>query len=207
VSTYAIVALLGYLLGSLPAGYIAGRLAGVDIRTRGSGNIGATNVTRVLGKGFGYPVFICDLAKGIAAVVLARHVAANSSNESALQVAATVGGLCAVLGHSFPVWLRFRGGKGVATFIGVLFALMPISAIVVCAVWLVTFEIGRYVSLASIIAAIALPISVAAMLFLHWIQTPVLLYFSLGLSGLIVIRHRANLSRLVKGTEPRFTRR
>jgi acyl phosphate:glycerol-3-phosphate acyltransferase len=208
LSVYATVALLGYLIGSVPVGYIAARLAGVDIRRQGSGNIGATNVLRVLGKRFGYPVFLIDVGKGAAAVLLARHLAASSGvDQSALEIAATLAGVCAVLGHSFPLWLKFSGGKGVATSIGVLFALVPLAGLIVCGVWIVTFEIGRYVSLASVIAVIALPISVAAMLFLHRIETPVLLYFSLCLTALVIIRHRSNLSRLIKGTEPRFTRR
>jgi acyl phosphate:glycerol-3-phosphate acyltransferase len=143
----------------------------------------------------------------MAAFLLARYMAKSGADQSATEVAATLAGICAVLGHSFPVWLRFRGGKGVATSIGVLFALMPFAAAIVCAVWFVTFEIGRYVSLASVVSAIALPISVAAMLFVHWLATPVLLYFSLCVAALVVIRHRSNLSRLIKGTEPRFTRR
>ncbi|HYY14559.1 MAG TPA: glycerol-3-phosphate 1-O-acyltransferase PlsY [Chthoniobacterales bacterium] len=207
MSTYIVAAVIGYLIGSLPAGYIAGRLAGVDVRAHGSGNVGATNVVRVLGKRFGYPVLLIDVGKGLAAVVVARSVANTGTDKAATELAATVAGICAVLGHSFPAWLRFRGGKGVATSIGVVFGLMPIAAAIVCGVWLVTFEIGRYVSLASIVAAIALPISVAAMLFLHWLRTPVPLYFSLSVAALVVIRHRSNLSRLIKGTEPRFTRR
>ena len=200
--------MLAYFIGSLPAGYIAARIAGVDIRAHGSGNIGATNVVRVLGKQFGYAVFLVDFGKGIAAVLLARYVTTLSgTDEGAVEVAATVAGICAVIGHSFPVWLNFRGGKGVATAIGVLFALLPIAALIVCGVWLVTFEIGRYVSLASVMAAIVLPIFVAAMLFLHRLETPVFLYFSLCLMAIVVIRHRANLSRLIKGTEPRFPRR
>jgi glycerol-3-phosphate acyltransferase PlsY len=195
---------LGYLIGSLPAGYIAGRIAGVDIRTHGSGNIGATNVLRVLGKRFGYPVFLLDFGKGVVAVLASEFIAQRGKQ---VELAATIAGVLAVIGHSFPVWLKFRGGKGVATSIGVLSALTPIVAVIVCAVWLVTFEVGRYVSLASVIAAIALPISIGAMFFLHRLDTPALLYFSVCLTALVVIRHRSNLSRLIKGTEPRFTRR
>ncbi len=208
MSTYPIVAVLGYLLGSFPSGYVAGRTAGVDIRMHGSGNIGATNVLRVLGKRFGYPVFLVDFGKGVAAVLLAGHITtASGTDQRAVELAATLAGIFAVIGHSFPVWLKFRGGKGVATSIGVLFALLPVAGAVVCLVWLATFEIGRYVSLASVVAAVALPIAVAAMFFLHRLQTPVLVYCSVGLAALIVIRHRSNLARLAKGTEPRFTRK
>ncbi|HET9417816.1 MAG TPA: glycerol-3-phosphate 1-O-acyltransferase PlsY [Chthoniobacterales bacterium] len=208
MSAYATVAVLGYLIGSFPAGYVAGRIAGVDIRTHGSGNIGATNVLRVLGKRFGYAVFLVDFGKGVAAVLVARHITSvNGTDERAVELAATLAGIVAVIGHSFPVWLKFRGGKGVATSIGVLFALLPLAGAVVCLVWLATFEIARYVSLASVVAAVALPIAVAAMFFLHRLQTPVLLYCSLCLAALVIVRHRSNLARLAKGTEPRFSRK
>jgi glycerol-3-phosphate acyltransferase PlsY len=208
VAKSALIAVLSYVIGSFPAGYLAGRIAGVDIRTVGSGNVGATNVLRALGKRFGYPVFLIDFGKGAVAVILSRLIAkSGGSNENTIELAGMLSGICAVVGHSFPLWLKFRGGKGVATSIGVLFALMPLAAAIVCIVWVVTFEIGRYVSLASVIAAIALPISVAVMFFLDRLNTPVLLYFSLGLAAVIVIRHRTNLSRLAKGTEPRFVRK
>jgi glycerol-3-phosphate acyltransferase PlsY len=208
VAKSALIAVLSYFIGSFPAGYLAGRIAGIDIRTVGSGNVGATNVLRALGKRFGYPVFLIDFGKGVIAVILSRLIAkSGGSSENTIELAGMLSGLCAVVGHSFPLWLKFRGGKGVATSIGVLFALMPLAAAIVCIVWVVTFEIGRYVSLASVIAVIALPICVAVMLFLHRLNTPVLLYFSLGLAAVIVIRHRTNLSRLAKGTEPRFVRK
>jgi glycerol-3-phosphate acyltransferase PlsY len=208
VAEFALIGLISYLIGSFPAGYLAGRIAGIDIRTVGSGNVGATNVLRVLGKPFGYPVFLVDFAKGIAAVVLARVMAkSGGSSENTVELASMLAGICAVIGHSFPLWLKFRGGKGFATSLGVLFALVPLAAAIVCFIWVVTFEIGRYVSLASVVAAIALPISVAVMFFLHRLNTPVLLYFSICLAAVIVIRHRSNLSRLAKGTEPRFVRK
>jgi glycerol-3-phosphate acyltransferase PlsY len=208
VSTLATVALISYLLGSFPAGYLAGRIAGIDIRKLGSGNIGATNVLRVLGKQFGYPVFLIDFAKGFAAVLLAMFVARRSSGEAAyVELCAVVGGVCAVLGHSFPVWLRFKGGKGVATSIGVLFGLSPVAALIVCAVWIITFELSRYVSLASIIAVLALPVTVVARRFFGEPTTPVLFYFSLFLAAVVILRHRSNLARLFRGTEPRFRRK
>lgn len=205
---FATVAVLSYLIGSFPAGYIAGRIGGIDIRTVGSGNVGATNVLRALGKRFGYPVFLIDFAKGVVAVILAQLIAKHSgSGEKMIELAGMLAGICAVLGHSFPLWLKFRGGKGVATSIGVLCALMPLAAAIMCVVWVVTFEIGRYVSLASVVAAVALPISVATMFFLKRLNTPVLLYFAICLAAVVVIRHRSNLSRLAKGTEPRFVRK
>jgi glycerol-3-phosphate acyltransferase PlsY len=208
VATLASVASLAYLLGSLPTGYIAGRLVGVDIRKVGSGNVGATNVTRVLGKRFGYPVFVVDFAKGLAAVVLAVIMArASQSSAQFVDLCAAIGAVCSVIGHSYSIWLGFRGGKGVATLMGALFGINWITALIVCAVWIVVFQVTRYVSLASIAAAVALPITAAIMLFLKELATPIPLYFSFCLGAIIVGRHRSNLSRLLKGTEPRFVRK
>ncbi len=202
------VALLAYLLGSLPTGYITGRLVGVDIRKVGSGNVGATNVTRVLGKRFGYPVFLVDFAKGLAAVMLAVIMAkAAQSSAQFVDLCAAIGAICSLMGHSYSIWLGFRGGKGVATLMGALFGINWITALIVCVVWIVVFEATRYVSLASIAAAVALPIAVAIMLFLKELPTPIPLYFSFCLGAIVVLRHRSNLSRLVKGTEPRFVRK
>src|SRR3954470_15995408 len=202
----AIVVLLGYLLGAIPAGYIAGRIAGVDIRKEGSGNVGATNVVRVLGKKYGYPVFFIDVLKGVIAVVSASYLANRFGQSAHVVLLAILAGVACVIGHNFPVWLGFRGGKGVATSVGVVFALMPIAAIAVLVVWVLTFQLGRWVSLASVIAALALPIAVA----LCYLRGPggmTLLSFSAVLTLLVLLRHRSNLVRLVQGTEPRFRRR
>jgi len=208
VAILAGVALLACLLGSLPTGYIAGRLVGVDIRKVGSGNVGATNVTRVLGKRFGYPVFLVDFAKGLAAVMLAVIMAkAAQSSAQFVDLCAAIGAICSLMGHSYSIWLGFRGGKGVATLMGALFGINWITALIVCVVWIVVFEATRYVSLDSIAAAVALPIAVAIVLFLKGLPTPIPLYFSFCLGAIVVVRHRSNLSRLVKGTEPRFVRK
>jgi len=208
VFTFATVALLAYLLGSIPSGYIAGRIGGIDVRKVGSGNVGATNVTRVLGKRFGYPVFVVDFGKGLAAVAVGMMVAKNAqSTPQFVDLCGALAAIFSVIGHSYPIWLGFKGGKGVATTLGSLFGLHWISAAVVCVVWIVAFQLTRYVSLASIAAAIALPVTVATMLFLKQLQTPILLYFTVFLAGIIVLRHRSNLSRLLKGTEPRFARK
>ena len=205
---FATVALLAYLLGSIPSGYIAGRIGGIDVRKVGSGNVGATNVTRVLGKRFGYPVFVVDFGKGLAAVAVGMMVAKNAqSTPQFVDLCGALAAIFSVIGHSYPIWLGFKGGKGVATTLGSLFGLHWISAAVVCVVWIVAFQLTRYVSLASIAAAIALPVTVATMLFLKQLQTPILLYFTVFLAGIIVLRHRSNLSRLLKGTEPRFARK
>jgi len=208
VLTLTSVALIGYLVGSFPAGYIAGRIVGIDIRNAGSGNIGATNVLRVLGKPFGYAVFLVDFIKGLGAVVLSIFIAQNGKpSESIVEFCGTLSGICCVIGHVYPVWLRFRGGKGVATSIGVLFGLVPIAALVMSTVWILTFEITRYVSVASITAALTLPITVGAMFWFKYLNTPVLFYFSLCLAAVVVVRHRSNISRLRNGTEPRFVRK
>lgn len=206
--TILISALLGYLLGSIPAGYIAGRFAGIDIRTVGSGNVGATNVTRVLGKQFGYPVFLFDFAKGAAAVFVARFLAQRVQGTPLfIDLCLCVSGTAAVLGHSYPVWLRFKGGKGVATSIGVLFGVAWIAAVIVGVVWLIVFRLSRYVSLASVIAAVTLPMIMTAMFFLDRLQSPLLIYFFAALAAIVIFRHRSNLSRLFSGTEARFERK
>jgi len=208
VFTVTLVATIAYFLGSFPTGYIAGRIGGLDVRKIGSGNVGATNVTRVLGKKFGYPVFILDVAKGLVAVRLAATIAtAEQSTPEATDLCVAVAAIFSVIGHSYPIWLGFNGGKGVATSIGSLFGLSWIAALVVCGVWIIVFQVTRYVSLASIIAAIALPVTIVAMLLLQQLQTPILFYFGLCLTAIVVLRHRSNLSRLVKGTEPRFARK
>jgi len=197
-----------YLIGSIPAGYIAGRIAGIDIRTAGSGNIGATNVLRVLGKRYGYSVFLFDFIKGAVAVqmsILICKVAAEPQLSS--EICGILAGISSVVGHSYPVWLSFKGGKGVATSGGVIFSLMPFAALIVGIVWIATFLASRYVSVASITAAIALPITVGAMTYFRQLSSLLLLYFSICSAAVIIIRHRSNLSRLFNGTEPRFQRK
>jgi glycerol-3-phosphate acyltransferase PlsY len=202
------VCCLGYLFGSFPTGYFAGRIAGVDVRSAGSGNIGATNVLRVLGKRWGYTVFFVDAFKGFAAVrlafFLAEHLTLAHAHATYFAILAAV--MC-VVGHTFPIWLRFKGGKGVATSAGAVFGLMPLAAVIIFLVWVVVFETTRYVSVASLVAASALPMTVA--LLIHWeiIEGAGLLYFSTVLAILVVWRHRSNFSRLLKGTEQRFIRK
>ncbi len=203
--TIALLVFAGYLLGSIPAAYIAGRIGGVDIRQVGSGNVGATNVTRALGKGFGYPVFAFDFLKGVAAVGISVLIFDRAQPTGiSRELCGIIAGTSSVIGHSFPVWLGFKGGKGVATSGGVIFALLPLAALAMAIVWIATFQFTRYVALASIAAVIAFPIVTAAMLLLGYLETPVLLYFSLCLAVIVIVRHRSNLSRLAKGTEPRF---
>ena len=205
---FAAVVLISYLLGSIPAGYLAGRIAGIDIRHAGSGNIGATNVTRVLGKRYGYPVFIVDFLKGLIAVSLSILIEKRAQPLSVpTELIGIIAAISCVIGHSFPVWLSFKGGKGVATSMGALFGLVPFVALIGVAVWVITFEMTRYVSVASMTAALAVPISILILMPLKQTGGAVLLYFSICLAALVIFRHRSNLSRLVRGTEPRFKRK
>jgi acyl phosphate:glycerol-3-phosphate acyltransferase len=205
---FAAVVLVSYLLGSIPAGYLAGRIAGIDIRHAGSGNIGATNVTRVLGKRYGYPVFVVDFLKGLVAVSISILIEKRAQPVSVpTELFGIVAAISCVIGHSFPVWLSFKGGKGVATSMGALFGIVPFVALIGVAVWVITFEMTRYVSVASMTAALAVPISILILMPLKQTGGAVLLYFSICLAALVIFRHRSNLSRLVRGTEPRFKRK
>ena len=199
---YFAAALLTYLLGSIPFGFIAGLIAGVDVREHGSGNIGATNTLRVLGKKYGYAVFVADVLKGFLAVRIALWLAQFDPSTSYF-----IGILAAffvVVGHSFPVWLRFRGGKGVAAAAGACLGLLPVATFIAVIVWIAIFFAFRFVSLASIIAAIALPISAWL---LGNVADPILLGFSGLIAALIIFRHRSNIVRLLQGSEPRFDRK
>jgi glycerol-3-phosphate acyltransferase PlsY len=206
--TFAVVVIGSYLLGSIPFGYLAGRIAGIDIRRCGSGNVGATNVIRTLGKGYGYPVFALDFLKGFGAVKMSILIAARVQSEwNSPEMFGIVAAISSVLGHSFPVWLRFKGGKGVATSAGALLGLAPIAALVGVAIWILTFWLTRYVSVASIAAAAALPFIILITTWLGRTTGRLLFYSSLCLAAVVIWRHRSNLSRLIRGTEPRFTRK
>jgi glycerol-3-phosphate acyltransferase PlsY len=205
VLPYLLAAGVGYLLGSCPNGYLVSRARGLDIREHGSGNIGATNVLRVLGKKWGYLVFALDALKGFVAVRIAFAIAgALLAGSSQRELIGIGGGLACILGHTFPVWLGFRGGKGVATSAGVLLGLMPLAVFSVLAVWLLLFQITRYVSVASIGAAVALPIFVFLYLRIGLLAGRTLLPFSALIAGVVVWRHRSNIQRLLRGEEQRF---
>jgi acyl phosphate:glycerol-3-phosphate acyltransferase len=206
--TLAAVVIGSYLLGSIPFGYLAGRIAGIDIRERGSGNVGATNVIRTLGKGYGYPVFAADFLKGFGAVKISILIAIRAQPEwIPSEMFGIVAAISSVIGHSFPVWLRFRGGKGVATSAGAIFGLTPVAALVGAAIWVLTFLFTRYVSVASITAAAALPPTILLTTWLSQTAGKSLFYSSVCLAAVVIWRHRSNLSRLARGTEPRFTRK
>lgn len=202
---YVFTIIGSYLLGSIPFGYIAGRFAGIDIRERGSGNIGATNVVRVLGKKYGYLVFFGDALKGLLAVRLALWL----GNDNALRshLLGILAAISVVVGHSFSIWLRFRGGKGVASSAGACFGLMPIPTLFVSVVWIAVFYSFRFVSLASIAGAIALPLTVWALSWQGKSPDYAFLAFATVIAALVIWRHRDNIIRLTKGTEPRFKRR
>jgi len=182
---------LAYLLGSIPSGYLAGRLRGIDIREVGSKNVGATNVFRSLGKGIGLLVMAADIAKGIAAVALAIGLTDDPWP--------LLAGGAAILGHVFPAWLGFRGGKGVAVTAGVTIGLMPLAAAVMIPVWILIVAVTRYVSVASIAAAIGLT-PVAWALGAPW---PTVVFAGL-VSAAVLWRHRGNVARLRRGTELRL---
>ena len=200
-----LIAIGSYLLGSIPAGFIAGRICGIDLRTQGSGNIGATNALRVLGKQWGYAVFLFDFLKGFVPVLVALQWGASEGVHPPSAPGA-VAALCSLLGHSFPIWLGFRGGKGIATSAGVIVGLFPAAFLFCVGAWLLFFTVVRYVSVASIAASIALPTAVTALFLLHraaWLA----LLVSIVMCALALWRHRSNIARLRAGTEPRFERR
>ncbi len=186
----------GYLIGSLPFGYLVAKANGVDIFSVGSKNPGATNVKRCVGKKAGNIVFLLDALKGFAATGWPMLLAGDSLYYS------LIGLVFAVLGHSFSLFMKFRGGKGVATMLGGVVALMYVAALVGVLVWLAVFYTSRYVSLASICLAISLPITnlaIGAPATLTWV--------SLALGLLVVVRHKENIVRLIRGEENKFAKK
>ncbi len=198
---YVIAGIIAYLLGSIPFGYLIVRLSrGEDIRKAGSGNIGATNVARSAAPVLGILTLILDASKGLLAVVLALGIAARSAPAESSQVA-TMAALLAIAGHIFPVWLKFQGGKGVATGVGAFIPLAPKAVLIVLGIFLGMVMIFRYVSLASIAAAGAFPVA-AYLLGGYSSRASAVLLVAAAL--LIVVRHHQNISRLLTGTESRF---
>ncbi len=183
--------ILGYLLGSIPFGLLLTKLAGTqDLRSIGSGNIGATNVLRTGRKGLAAATLLCDMLKGTVAVLIANYLGGFN--------AAMLAGLGAFLGHLFPVWLNFKGGKGVAVYIGVLIAMFPPAAAVFCVLWLATAATSRYSSLAALVASFVTPI------FLWWFGHLALASLFAVLTMLLFYMHRENIKRLQAGTEGRI---
>ena len=202
---WLLIALSSYLLGSIPTGFLAGRCCGVDLRREGSGNIGATNALRVLGKPWGYTVFLVDFFKGLLPVLTANHWSAQFGIHP-ISAPGSLAALCVLLGHSFPIWLGFKGGKGIASSAGVIVGLFPSAFLLCIGTWMLAFTLSRYVSVASIAASIALPVAVALLYHLHkadWLA----LLVSILMCSLALWRHRSNLVRLRAGTEPRFEKK
>jgi glycerol-3-phosphate acyltransferase PlsY len=191
------IILFAYFLGSIPFGYIIGKFNGIDIRTVGSKNIGATNVTRCVGKKAGKLCFALDFLKGLLPVLIAQHVFKTGEVVSLVVVFATI------IGHIFPVFLNFKGGKGVSTAAGAIMALAPWALITALVVWVVVFLVSRYVSLASITAAAVLPV-------IQWIfvltndKSMLVAAVLTAIAVLAIFRHRSNIQRLLDGTESRF---
>lgn len=199
------ILLLSYVAGATPFGYLAGRAKGVDIRILGSGNIGATNVIRVLGKGIGIPVFVLDMLKGLLPVIAVQ--AWCESRELDAGIPGILAALGTVLGHNFTFWLNFRGGKGIATSAGALLALITAALAVAVVVWLILFFATRYVALASIGAAATIAVMPAIQHLVTGNPGIGMVIFAAVLGVLAIWRHRSNIRRLLDGTENRFVPR
>ena len=204
---FSLPVMLAYVAGATPFGWLAGRLRGLDLREHGSGNIGATNAVRVLGKRVGITVFVLDLLKGWGPVAFALWWAATqpafAGRSLAAQTVPVLTGLGAVLGHTFTFWLGFKGGKGVATSTGIMLGLAPWALLAAVTAWALSLKISRYVSLSSIIAGWVLPVAVGLLGWRsgHW--NPPLLTLALVIAALVTVRHRTNLARIAAGTEPK----
>jgi glycerol-3-phosphate acyltransferase PlsY len=202
--SYLALALGAYAIGSVPTGYLVGRAKGVDIRQAGSGNIGATNVFRILGTPAGILVLLVDGLKGYAACrwLTDAVLPGLAVPPDRLEAHRLLAGIAVVLGHNFTFWLRFKGGKGIATSAGVFLALAPAAVGIAAATWGVAFALSRYVSVASILAAAALPVAA-------WLlpNSLTLRLVTLALALLAIWKHKTNLARLRHGTEHRFGRK
>jgi glycerol-3-phosphate acyltransferase PlsY len=200
---YIVTVVAAYLLGSIPTGFLVAKAKGIDIRTVGSGNIGATNVFRALGTPAGVVVLLVDALKGWVAVVLVSravyHWILPGSDAQEREWLAICAGLSAILGHNYTCWLHFKGGKGIATSAGVLVALVPWSLIIILTIWILVFAFTRYVSLASICASASLP-------FAAWLtgQSLTMVIVVALMGALAIYKHKGNIQRLLKGTESRI---
>lgn len=208
MKTIILTALFSYIIGSIPFGYLAGLSKGVDIRTLGSKNIGATNVFRNLGKKLGIITFILDMLKGVAAVVIIPQAVEyffGTNNEVTTSYIVITGAIGVLLGHSFPFTLYFKGGKGVATGLGIAIGISPISAFSGFALWAIIFRASGFVSLASIIAAAY--VALGTWFIDHSVSKDgniIQIVVSL-LAVLVILKHKANIQRLINGNENRFT--
>ncbi len=198
-----LIAAVAYLLGSIPSGYLLVRLfRNQDIRQSGSGNIGATNVLRSGGKGLGAATFLIDMLKGSSAVLLGGLIGSLLAPSAVPANFRALAALCAVLGHIFPVWLSFRGGKGVATGFGVFLVAAPLAALASIAVFALVLTLSRYVSLASIVGAASFP--VFACLLGHGNRPPFFIAVQFAVALLLIVKHYQNIGRLLAGVESRL---
>lgn len=200
--------ILGFLVGGIPFGYLTGRLVlRDDIRNHGSGNIGATNVARVLGWKYGAGVLVLDALKGLLPTLATRLSLTDHCSIELVNLAAILIGVCCIIGHMYPIWLRLRGGKGVATGLGVVLVIAPLASAVALLAFLIVFGWKRIVGLASVISAIVFAIAQLVKLGADaWVfeQLPLTL-FSILVPALIVWKHRSNLMRIVRGSEPQMS--
>jgi glycerol-3-phosphate acyltransferase PlsY len=189
-----------YLVGSIPTGYLLGQARGLDIRQHGSGNIGATNVWRVMGARWGLVAFASDFLKGFLPLYLVRTLSFPEGGSGSAALLLVICGLAAIIGHNYTPWLGFKGGKGIATSAGVLAALMPWVLAVALSLWIIAVLVTRTVSIGSLLAAAVLPPLAA------WFYPREWIYFGLATlaGGLAAWRHRSNIQRLLAGTESRF---
>lgn len=206
IITYSSIAIISYFIGATPWGYIIAKSKGIDIRKEGSGNVGATNVLRTLGKKYGIACFFLDFLKGflpvIAITLLKEHDILNLSTYAII-----LASFCTIFGHMWPIYLKFKGGKGVSTIGGILLAIAPLSFIFGGTLWLIVFYSSRYVSLASILASLSLPISAFLFDKFDIFELPTILIVMLFIiSLLITVKHLGNIKRLINGTENRFTK-
>ncbi|MGJ8655100.1 MAG: glycerol-3-phosphate 1-O-acyltransferase PlsY [Akkermansiaceae bacterium] len=221
--------IIAFLLGSIPFGLLIAKSQGINIREHGSGNIGATNVLRIVGKKFGITCFFLDFLKGLIPTLLAynlykftgadetmtigflrEHAINLGDNQFKAQALQVFTGLCAILGHNYSPWVNFKGGKGIATSAGVLLPLMPFAFLLLIAIFFITFKISRYVSLASIVAAASLPLLVLYGSWSHgklaagtWNKP--LLIFAVFIAIMAIWKHRSNIKKLLAGEENKFT--
>lgn len=205
---FIISIIISYLIGSIPFGLLISKSQKKDIRQFGSGNIGATNVFRVLGPKWGILAFVLDFLKGLIPVIAVKYVI-SSYQFLPVDVVQIIVGLFAVVGHMFPVYLKFKGGKGVATGAGIVAGIMPVITLILIAVWaLITFT-TRYVSVASISVALLLPVMVIIKKYVLHQDTPTLyvLFFCILIAVFVIVRHKSNIARLMKGEENRFGRK
>ena len=204
---YILAVAAAYLVGSIPFGFLMGRVCGIDVRKHGSGNVGATNVARSLGIGKGLAVLALDALKGAAAVCLARYWLAGLFDVDPPQLMEVLSGAAVILGHVSTPWLRFRGGKGVGSALGVWLVLAPVPTLIALGVWIVLVTIWRYVSLGSIAAAVALPCALAAVNYGDLANSTPKLVFAALLAAMVIYTHRSNLRRLIAGTESKVSKR